>query len=260
MNHNIAIQVSGVSKKYKLYTNNQHRVWEALLRKQYHREFYALKNINLSVKKGEILGIIGRNGSGKSTLLKIISGILTPTTGQVHVNGKVVPLLELGSGLHPDFTGVENIFFYTAILGYPKKEITGKVDEIIEFADIGDHIDQPMRTYSSGMKSRLAFSVSVNIDPDILILDEILSVGDGVFSKKSNEKLMQFFHKQKTILFVSHATNSVKEICSRVIILDRGEIIMDGDNKTVTDMYEKLIRAKKERAKVREEIFKIYKG
>lgn len=260
MNTNIAIQVSGISKKYKLYTNNHHRVLEALspIRKKYHKEFYALQDINLTVKKGEILGIIGRNGSGKSTLLKIISGILTPTTGKVKVKGKVVPLLELGSGLHPDFTGIENIYFYTAILGYSRKEIALKVNEIIEFADIGEYINQPLRTYSSGMRSRLAFSVSVNIDPEILILDEILSVGDGVFSKKSNERIMTFFNTNKTILFVSHSTKAISEICSRVVILDKGEIIMDGDNKTVTELYEKLIQAKAERETVRQEIKNFY--
>jgi len=256
MKNDIVINVSGVSKKYKLYTNNQLRVLEALLPfgRKFHKEFYALRDINLKVRKVEILGIIGRNGSGKSSLLKIISGIVTPTTGTVHVSGKIIPLLELGSGLHPDFTGMENIYFYTALLGFPRKEIEKKVEEIVEFADIGEHIYQPLKTYSSGMRSRLAFSVSISIDPEILILDEILSVGDGVFNKKSNEKIMGFFNSEKTILYVSHSTKTVREICSRAIILDKGEIILNGNTNEVTDEYERMVEAKENMAQVRQEI------
>lgn len=256
MKNETVISVAGVSKKYKLYKSNQLRVLEALwpFGRKLHTEFYALKNINLEVNKGEVLGIIGRNGSGKSSLLKIISGIVTPTTGKVQVRGKIVPLLELGSGLHPDFTGIENIYFYTALLGFSRQEIERRIDPIVEFADIGEHIHQPLRTYSSGMRARLAFAVSISIDPEILILDEVLSVGDGAFNKKSNEKIMSFFREGKTILYVSHSHKTIREICTRAIILDKGEIILDGPTGEVMGQYERMIEARRNREQVRNEI------
>lgn len=247
MSNEIVIELQNISKKYRLYKNKQDRVFEALspFKKKYYTEFYALKNINLTLNKGDILGIVGRNGSGKSTLLKLISGIITPTTGKVSVKGNVVPLLELGSGFHPEFTGMENIYFYTTLLGHPRNVIRKKIQSILEFADLGEFIDQPIKNYSSGMRARLAFAVSVNIDPDILILDEILSVGDAVFKKKSHEKIKEFFDAKKTILFVSHSMESVKLLCNKAIMLDKGEIILEGDVDKVVDKYEQLVEDRK---------------
>lgn len=248
MDKNTVIEIQALTKKYRLYKKKSHRARESLFPffGKLHTEFYALKNINLTVKKSEIVGILGRNGSGKSTLLKSIAGILTPTSGKVIVKGAVVPLLELGSGFHPEFTGRENIYFYTSLLGIEKKHIESKIDQIIEFADIGQFIDQEFRTYSSGMKARLAFSVSVNIDPEILILDEVLSVGDAVFKKKSYEKIKGFFEAGKTILYVSHSLDTIKSLCSRAIILDQGEKILDGDTDFVIGQYNQLIKTSRE--------------
>jgi ABC-type polysaccharide/polyol phosphate transport system ATPase subunit len=201
-------------------------------------------NFSLKVRKGEIIGVIGKNGSGKSTLMKLIAGVTVPTSGTLRVKGNIVPLLELGSGFHPEFTGYENIYFYTAVLGYPKEIIRQKVKEIIEFAAVGEFIDQPFKNYSSGMKSRLAFSVSVNIDPDILILDEVLSVGDGEFKEKSYQKMREFFNKEKTILYVSHAMDTIKSLCNRAILLDKGELILDDTPEKVIEYYEEKILGK----------------
>ena len=248
MDKNAVIEVKDLLKIYRLYKKKSHRARESLFPffGKLHDEFYALKNINLTVNRSEIIGILGRNGSGKSTLMKSIAGILTPTSGKVIVRGNIVPLLELGSGFHPEFTGIENIYFYTSLLGIDKEVIEGKINEIIEFADIGPFINQEIRTYSSGMKSRLAFSVSVHINPEILILDEVLSVGDAIFKKKSYEKVKTFFEMGTTILYVSHSLDSVINLCSRAIILDKGEKIMDGETKLVVGQYERLIKAPNE--------------
>jgi ABC-type polysaccharide/polyol phosphate transport system ATPase subunit len=247
MNSQVVIEVNNVSKRYKLYKSKKHRAIEALLPhiNKYHTDFYSLKDFNLTVKQGEIIGIIGKNGSGKSTLMKLIAGVTQPTSGTIHVKGNIVPLLELGSGFHPEFTGYENIYFYTAVLGYPKEMIKEKIDEIIAFAEVGEFIDQPVKNYSSGMKSRLAFAVSVNIDPDILILDEVLSVGDAAFKAKSFEKIREFFTNGKTILFVSHSMDSVKKLCNRAILLHNGQLMMDGDPKAVVDKYFEVYAMKK---------------
>ena len=212
---------------------------------KYHNDFYSLKDFSLTVNEGEIVGVIGRNGSGKSTLMKLIAGVTVPTHGTIKVKGNLVPLLELGSGFHPEFTGYENIYFYTAILGYQKNKIKEKMQEIIEFADVGEFIDQPIKNYSSGMKSRLAFAVSVNIDPDILILDEVLSVGDEAFKAKSFEKINEFFATGKTILFVSHSMTSIRELCNRAILIDKGQLIMDGDPDSVVELYKTQYAVKK---------------
>jgi ABC-type polysaccharide/polyol phosphate transport system ATPase subunit len=246
MNKQIVIEVINVSKRYKLYKSKKHRAIEALIPRinKYHTDFYSLRNFNLKVSKGEIIGVVGRNGSGKSTLMKLIAGVTIPTSGSVRVKGKIVPLLELGSGFHPEFTGFENIYFYTAILGYPKEIIKEKMKEIIEFADVGEFIDQPVKNYSSGMKSRLAFSVSVNIEPDILILDEVLSVGDGEFKEKSYEKIKEFFNREKTILYVSHSLNTIKDLCSRAILIEKGELILDDTPEKVIQYYQEVILGK----------------
>ena len=246
MNNQVVIEVNNVSKRYKLYKSKKHRAIEALIPKinKLHTDFYSLRNFTLKVNKGEIIGVIGKNGSGKSTLMKLIAGVTVPTSGSVRVKGKIVPLLELGSGFHPEFTGYENIYFYTAILGYPKGMIRDKVKEIIDFADVGEFIDQPFKNYSSGMKSRLAFSVSVNVDPDILILDEVLSVGDGEFKEKSYKKIKAFFDTKKTILYVSHSMNSIKDLCSRAILIEKGELIMDDLPEKVIPYYQDLLSGK----------------
>ena len=259
----VVIRLSGISKKYNLYNSRQDRLKEALhpRRKKYHREFYALKDINLKVKRGEVLGIVGKNGSGKSTLLKVISGILTPTAGNVEVKGKVVALLELGAGFNPEFTGMENIYFYCSLLGYTRKEIDALVPDILDFAELQDFIYQPIKTYSTGMKARLAFAVSVNVDPDILILDEVLSVGDELFRRKCYARMEKFFKGGKTILFVSHALQSVNEICNQAILIDKGEIILKGPSKLVTTYYQNLLFTKKENVEqFRKEIIEINKN
>lgn len=239
----VVIRLKGVFKKYRLYNYKIDRMKEALhpLRKRYHKDFYALKDIDLEVNRGEILGIIGKNGSGKSTLLKVISGVVTPTAGKVMAKGNIVPLLQLGTGFNPEYTGLENIFFYSSVLGYSKAKIREKVDAIIDFADIGDYLYQPLRTYSTGMRARLAFAVSVNIEPDILILDEILSVGDELFRRKCYARMQEIFQSGKTILFVSHSVNSINELCQRAVFLDRGEKILEGDARFVTMMYQKYL-------------------
>jgi ABC-type polysaccharide/polyol phosphate transport system ATPase subunit len=243
MNNETVIEVHNVTKRYKLYKSKKYRAVEALFPyfEKYHTPFYSLRNINLKVNKGEIIGIIGKNGSGKSTLMKLIAGVTVPTSGTVRTKGNIVPLLELGSGFHPEFTGYENIYFYTAILGYSKEIVKQKVKEIIEFAAVGEFIDQPVKNYSSGMRSRLAFSVSINIDPDILILDEVLSVGDGEFKEKSYQKMREFFNREKTILFVSHSMQAIKALCTRAILLEKGELIMDDTPEKVIDHYEEKI-------------------
>jgi ABC-type polysaccharide/polyol phosphate transport system ATPase subunit len=247
MTNDTVIEITNASKRYKLFKSKKHRAVAAILPflgKQ-HRDFYSLHNINLTVNKGEIVGILGKNGSGKSSLMKLVAGVTVPTSGTVKVKGNLVPLLELGSGFHPEFTGYENIYFLTAVLGYPKEVIRQKVKEMIDFADIGEFIDQPVKNYSSGMKSRLAFSVSVNIDPDILILDEVLSVGDGDFKEKSYQRMKEFFNRDKTILYVSHSMLSIKELCTRAILLDKGELIMDGTAIDVIRYYEENVLGKK---------------
>lgn len=240
-----AIRLTDVSKYYKLYSSPKDRLREALsfTGRTLHQKFYATKHLNLEIKKGEILGIVGKNGSGKSTLLKLITGVLVPDAGSVEVNGKISALLELGSGFNPEFTGMQNIYFYGTILGFSKKEMDEKLNDIIAFADIGEFINQPLKAYSSGMKSRLGFAVAVHIDPEILILDEVLAVGDILFKRKCYAKMEEFFKGGKTIIYVSHDPNSVNELCTRAVFLDAGNILLDSDAKTVTSYYQKFIFA-----------------
>ena len=259
--NDIAVSVKNVSKYYKLYNSPKDRLKEALSfsGKQYHKKFYATKDLSLDINKGEIIGIVGRNGSGKSTLLKLITGILTPNEGSIQVNGKISALLELGSGFNPEFTGLENIFFYGTILGFSKHEMEEKLTDIIAFADIGDFISQPLKTYSSGMKSRLGFAVAVHIEPEILILDEVLSVGDILFKRKSYAKMQEFFESGKTIIYVSHSANEINRLCTRAVFLLNGKIIMDDKPKLVTKYYEKYLFANKSnQSKVIEEIINLH--
>ncbi|MEZ5558726.1 MAG: ABC transporter ATP-binding protein [Pseudomonadales bacterium] len=240
-----AIRITNVSKSYKLYPRNQDRLKEALhpFGKKYHQLFFALRELNLEIAKGEIVGVVGRNGSGKSTLLKLISSVLTPSSGDVTVNGNVSALLELGSGFNPEFTGIQNIHFYATILGLTRREIADRFDAIVAFADLGEFIHQPLKTYSSGMKSRLGFAVAAHIDPEILILDEVLAVGDLVFKRKCYAKMEELFRSGKTIVYVSHDANSINQLCTRAILLDAGQIIMDGPPKQVTAYYQKFMFA-----------------
>lgn len=235
-----AIHAVGLSKCYQLYNHPRDRLKQFLWRgrRTFFRELWALQNIDLTVTHGEVVGIVGQNGSGKSTLLQLICGTLTPTSGELHVNGRIAALLELGAGFNPEFTGRENIYMSAAILGLSSTEIEDRLEHIIEFSGIRDFIDQPVKTYSSGMFVRLAFSVSINVDPEILVIDEALSVGDGAFSRKSFDRIMQLRDSGKTILFCSHSMFQVEALCSRVIWLDRGKMIADGDAAKVVADYQ----------------------
>ncbi len=236
---NLAIKFEKV-EKYFLYTHQKtlKEMIQALFkRKKTLERIHALKNINLEIKKGETVGIIGRNGAGKSTLLKLVAGVSQPNSGNVFVNGRVVPLIELGAGFHPELTGRENIFLNGVILGLSEKEIKSKIDQIIEFSEIKKFIDTPVKFYSSGMYMRLAFSVSVFVDPEILLVDEILAVGDNQFQNKCLARMEEFKKKGVTIIFVSHSLETVKKFCQRVIFLKEGKIITDGQPEKVIYDY-----------------------
>jgi teichoic acid transport system ATP-binding protein len=241
--NDVAIKVENVSKIYKLYENQIDRLKESLniSRKKYHKEYYALDNISFEINKGDAIGIIGTNGSGKSTLLKIITGVLTPNKGTVSVNGKISALLELGAGFNPEYTGIQNIYLNGSITGYSTQEIDEKISDIISFADIGNFINQPVKTYSSGMFARLAFAVAINIDPEILIVDEALSVGDVFFQSKCYKKFEEFKSLGKTIIFVSHDLGSITKYCDRVFLLNRGDFLAEGSPREVIDIYKKLL-------------------
>jgi teichoic acid transport system ATP-binding protein len=243
MKPDLAIKVENLSKIYELYDNNVDRLKESVhpFRKKYHRDFYALKDVSFEVKKAEIVGIIGKNGSGKSTLLKILAGVLSPTSGTVAVNGRVSALLELGTGFNPELTGVENIYFSGTIMGYSKVVMDAKLDDILSFADIGQFAYQPIKIYSSGMFSRLAFAVAINIDPDIFIVDEALAVGDARFVKKCYEKMDSFCASGKTILLVSHDVNTIKSMTKKAILLHEGSIFYQGDPLKSAIQYMKLL-------------------
>lgn len=239
----IAIKVENLTKIYKLYDKPTDRMKEALslTKKKYSKDYYALKDISFEVKRGETVGIIGTNGSGKSTLLKIITGVLTQSSGTVEVNGKISALLELGAGFNPEYTGLENIYLNGTMMGYTKEEMDKRVKPIIDFADIGDFINQPVKTYSSGMFARLAFAVAINVDPDILIVDEALSVGDVFFRLKCFKKFDEFKQKGKTILFVSHDMSSIIKYCSRAILINKGSLLKEDKSKIVVDEYKKVL-------------------
>ncbi len=236
----IAIKVENLYKIYKLYNSPVDRMKEALhwRGKKYHKDFYALNNINFEIKKGDCVGVLGTNGAGKSTLLKIITGVLTPTNGKVIINGKVSAILELGSGFNPEYTGLENIYFHCGIMGYETKKINDRIQHILDFADIGEFIHQPFKSYSSGMAARLAFAVAVTIEPDILIVDEALAVGDMFFQAKSMTKMKGLINNDKTtVLFVSHDIGSIKSICSKAILLQNGNLKMYDSVEKVTEAY-----------------------
>ena len=237
------IQVEHVSKIYKLYDKPSDRLKESLglSRKKRHREHYALNDINFDIHEGECVGIIGVNGSGKSTILKIITGVLAPTKGEVKVNGRISALLELGAGFNMEYTGLENVYLNGTMIGFSEEEIDAKLDDILAFADIGDFIHQPVKTYSSGMFVRLAFAVAINIDPEILIVDEALSVGDVFFQAKCYHKFEEFKKQGRTILFVTHDLSSVSKYCDQVILLDKGIKLDEGSPREMVDIYKQLL-------------------
>lgn len=239
----VAIEVKQVCKIYKLYEKPSRRLRESLglTRKKLHTEHYALQNINFKVNVGETVGIIGTNGSGKSTILKIITGVLSPTSGEAIVKGRVSALLELGAGFNMEYTGIENIYLNGTMMGFSKVEIDKKMPSILEFADIGEFVHQPVKTYSSGMFVRLAFAVAINIEPEILIVDEALSVGDVFFQNKCYHKFEEFKKQGKTILFVSHDLNSISRYCDRVILLNKGKTLAEGSPKEMVDLYKKVL-------------------
>lgn len=239
----VAIQVTGLEKAYKLYDKPSDRLKEALGfgRKKRYKEHYALKGVDMTIYQGETVGIIGTNGSGKSTILKIITGVLNPTGGSVHVNGRISALLELGAGFNMEYNGIENIYLNGTMIGFSKKEIDAKMDDILNFADIGDYVYQPVKTYSSGMFVRLAFAVAINIEPEILIVDEALSVGDVFFQAKCYHKFEEFKEMGKTIVFVSHDLSSISKYCDRVVLLNQGVKLGEGSPKEMIDAYKQVL-------------------
>lgn len=238
------ISVQNAGKFYPIYRRPQDRLKQALFRgrRQYYKAFWALRKVSFDVARGESVGIIGRNGSGKSTLLQMIAGTLTPTEGEVHVRGRMAALLQLGSGFNPEFTGRENVFMNASILGLNKREIEQRYESIIDFADIGEYINQPVKTYSSGMYARLAFSVAVSVDPDVLIVDEILSVGDIGFQQKCVARMRKMREEGLTFLFVSHSPDSVRSICQKALFLSEGQPIYYGPAETAVNLYLNHIR------------------
>ncbi|MCB9481223.1 MAG: ABC transporter ATP-binding protein [Desulfobacteraceae bacterium] len=247
-----AVVTENLTKIYKLYNSPSDRLKETfnLFKKKYHHNFYALNNISLKIEKGKTVGIVGRNGAGKSTLLKILTGVLTPSSGSYHINGKISSLLELGAGFNFDLTGLENIYFNGAVLGYTKKEMEEKIDDIIKFAEIGEFIHQKVKTYSSGMFVRLAFSVAISINPDILIVDEALSVGDELFQRKCFSRIRELKKKGTTIIIVSHGTDILVQLCDEVMLLDNGELLLQGKPKYVIGKYQKLLYADPEKKEI----------
>jgi len=243
-----AIEVNAVSKDYRLYKKPSDRLAEFFVRRPLHDCFQALKDIHFSISSGESVGIIGENGAGKSTLLKILAKTLTPSRGQLNVNGRVAALLELGTGFHPEFSGRQNIYLNAALLGLEQTQIKKKEAPIIEFAELGSFIDQPIKTYSSGMTMRLAFSIATSVDPDILIIDEALSVGDNYFQQKCIDRMTSFREQGKTILFCSHSTYSVNLLCPRAIWLDQGRVRMDGRAMDVCAAYSNFLAQKTDAA------------
>lgn len=235
------IEVSHISMGFKMDMNKVFSLKEWVVTwlkgQSNYQTFWALKDVSFEVNKGEVVGIIGRNGSGKSTLLKIISGLFRPSEGEISVKGRIVPMLELGSGFDPELTGRENVFLNGAILGYTEAFLKEQFDDILEFSELGEFIDMPLKTYSSGMMMRLAFSVATIIQPEILIVDEILAVGDEAFQRKSRAKMLELMGGGTTVLYVSHSLDQIRELCNRVIWLDRGKVVMQGEASEVCDAY-----------------------
>lgn len=249
----VVIEIKDLVKDYKIFKRKKDRLIEAVFPKiKLHDTFKAMNNLNLTIKKGEVLGILGKNGAGKSTLLKMITGVVVPTSGELKVKGKISSLLELGVAFNMELTGVENIYQHGQVMGLTNKEIEERKQDIIDFADIGDHLYQPVKTYSSGMFARLAFACAINVDPDILIVDEVLSVGDMAFQLKCFKKFEEFKEKGKTILFVTHNVSDVLKNCNRAIILEKGTKTYDGNVKDGVELYKKIITGNDDRTKKKE--------
>ena len=246
-----AVEVHNLTKVYKIFSRSIVRALDAIGLKQNYEEFRALNHVDLEFEEGEVHAILGKNGSGKSTLLKIITGVVTPTEGDVVVNGRISAMLELTSGFDPDLTGIENVYMKALTMGLKQEEIEERIQDVIDFADIGEHINQPFRTYSSGMKARLGFAVAVNVNPDILIVDEVLAVGDDIFKMKCIDRMANFRRGGKTILFVSHSLNTVKAFCTRGVWLNKGNVEVQGSLGEAIVKYEAFL--KEERARIREE-------
>ena len=243
MTDTISVRLVGISKKYRLFRSKRERILEALhpFRKTYHREFWALQDINLEIQSGSTVGILGLNGSGKSTLLQIISSVLRPTTGTVFVKGRIAALLELGAGLNPQLSGRENVMMSSAIMGFDRERTLGRMEEIERFADIGEFFDQPMKTYSSGMYMRVAFATSIFVDPDVLIVDEALAVGDGKFAEKCFARIRKFRENGKTILLVTHDRSTIPRLCDTGVLLHRGKLVETGSAKRIVDLYTEIM-------------------
>lgn len=240
---NVAIKLEHITKIYKLYTRNRDRLKDSLglTKKKCYSEHYALKDVSMTIRQGETVGIIGVNGSGKSTILKIITGVLSATGGEMEINGRISALLELGAGFNMEYTGLENVYLNGTMLGFSEEEIDERLQDILDFADIGEFIHQPVKTYSSGMFVRLAFAVAINIDPEILIVDEALSVGDVFFQAKCYHKFEEFKEMGKTILFVSHDLSSISKYCDRVVLLNQGVKLGEGSPKEMIDVYKRVL-------------------
>ena len=243
---NTALKVEDVSILFNLSKENVDNLKELLIKKVKgekirFNEFWALKNINFELEKGDRLGILGLNGAGKSTLLKIIAGVYKPTTGKVTRHGHIAPMIELGAGFDPNYTGRENIFLYGSVLGFSREFLESKYEEILEFSELGDFIDVPIKNYSSGMRARLGFSIATVVEPEILILDEVLSVGDAKFRKKCEKKMQGMFDHGVTVLFVSHSLEQVKRLCNKAILLEHGELVAQGDIQDVAAIYDSML-------------------
>lgn len=243
MNEQPVISISNISKKFRLFSTPKERLAEALhpFRKQYHKEFWALRDVSFQVGRGEIVGILGRNGSGKSTLLQIVCGVMQQTSGNVVVNGRISALLELGAGFNPEFTGRENVILNGAIHGFSRRQMLDRMDQIESFADIGEFFDQPIKLYSSGMFVRVAFAAAIHVEPEILVVDEALSVGDSKFQHRCFQRIRAFMESGKTILVVSHSTDTLLRICDRGIVMDRGELVLVGDIASAVNCYHQIL-------------------
>ncbi len=248
MNKDYAIEVNHVSMLFRLNkdrVDNLKEYFVRLVRRQLnYTRFWALKDVSFKVEKGDHVGIMGFNGAGKSTLLKIVAGVLKPTMGNVKVNGIVAPMLELGAGFDRNYSGAENIYLYGATMGYSRKFLDEKFDEIVEFSELGEFINAPLKSYSSGMKSRLGFAIATAVKPDILILDEVLSVGDAAFREKSEKRIMDMMGDGVTVLFVSHSTERVRKLCNKAIILTKGQVVEQGEAEEICELYKEMISRK----------------